>query len=163
VLLRGAQVGKAGFMERIEEPYPDYAMMASLMQQGAAGPSTSKGATISGGVGGTQKWGTYGAPARPGLGDVTPFYNAGVASQTLTFGPAAGGPAHQATPGYGLGESIPKLEEEMMKWRRKAGESWIRSPEEIAAGKKAAAIQKQIQTLRRKSHSPAGAAYLAGK
>ncbi len=36
--LSEAQVGKAGFMERIEEPYPDYAMMASLMQQGAAGP-----------------------------------------------------------------------------------------------------------------------------
>jgi len=35
--LSQAQVGKAGFMERIEEPYPDYAMMAGLMQQGAAG------------------------------------------------------------------------------------------------------------------------------
>lgn len=35
--LSEAQTGKAGFMERIEEPYPDYATMASLIQQGAAG------------------------------------------------------------------------------------------------------------------------------
>lgn len=37
--LTSAQTEKAGFMERIEEPYPDYATMAGLTQQAAAGPA----------------------------------------------------------------------------------------------------------------------------
>lgn len=55
----GVKQQMAGFLERIQEPYPDYALMASLM------PAAEK--TVTRRVGGTQKWGTYGAAATPSI------------------------------------------------------------------------------------------------
>lgn len=56
----------AGFVERIQEPYPDYGILLQAMQmqgQAQAARKETQPTTIVGRVGGTQRWGTYGAPA----------------------------------------------------------------------------------------------------
>jgi len=65
--LSQAQLGMAGFMERIEEPYPDYGALMQATAAGAAGGGGGDiGMTRIGAVGGTQQWGSYGAAAQPG-------------------------------------------------------------------------------------------------
>ena len=52
--LSGAQVGKASFLERIEEPYPDYGMIAQLAgQAGTAGGEPFRGVSVTMGSKGT--------------------------------------------------------------------------------------------------------------
>lgn len=91
--LSQAQVGKAGFMERRQDVYPDVGALA-----GYAGQAAAAGGGGGGGVsrvyGGTQKWGTYGAPAQPGLTGGTGRGTSpgpGVASATVGFGPTETG------------------------------------------------------------------------
>lgn len=81
--LSQAQLGKAGFMERIEEPYPDYGALTAAAQAAGAGGGTM---TVSGGGGGgdTIKWGTYGAPAHTTA--TTPARTGGGGYGELTVG-----------------------------------------------------------------------------
>lgn len=54
--LSQAQIGKAGFMERVEDVYPDYGLMAQLISGAANVPAGAGGAA--GGVGGGAMYGT---------------------------------------------------------------------------------------------------------
>lgn len=67
--LSQAQLGKAGFLERIEEPYPDYGalMQAVSAQAGAAGGEAGVGGVSVGGGGVTRKreFGWSGFPEEP--------------------------------------------------------------------------------------------------
>lgn len=104
--LSQAQLGKAGFIERREDVYPDVGAAAGYASQGGAGGG---GQTISGSadISGYMRMfneSRGGTAGTTGGGGTTGGWSGGGASRTLTFGPAGGGQAHQATPGYGLGE-----------------------------------------------------------
>ena len=85
--LSQAQLGKAGFIERKEDVYPDVGAAAGYAAQGAAagagGQSISGTADISGYM---QRF----MQSRGGGGGGTTGPGPGVASQTLTFGPGHG-------------------------------------------------------------------------
>jgi hypothetical protein len=49
--LSAAQAQKAGFLTSIEEPYPDYGLMASLMSQGTSGAGGGAAGAVGGGGG----------------------------------------------------------------------------------------------------------------
>ena len=87
--LSQAQLGKAGFIERREDVYPD---VGAAAQYAAAGGAGAGGQTISGTAdisGYMQRFGeTFGG----GAGGKTTGPGPGVASQTLTFGPGHGMP-----------------------------------------------------------------------
>ena len=107
--LSQAQVGKAGFIERREDEYPDVGAAAGYAAQAAAagggGGGRGGGMTISGTTGATQRWGTYGAGTPSGAGGIgggrTTGPGPGVASATRHVGPAH----QQPTPGYGLADA----------------------------------------------------------
>jgi len=66
--LSQAQLGKAGFLERIEDEYPDYGLAAQLASQAAAGGGSSGGGAV-GGVSSPQYQGSYKSPDWPPKGE----------------------------------------------------------------------------------------------
>jgi hypothetical protein len=106
--LTGAQMQKAGFIERREDEYPDVNALSSLIAQGGGGGTVSGGTDISSYMrrfneSRSSSGGTGSAPGAAGGGAGSNGGWSGGASATLTFGPEGGGEAHQATPGFGLG------------------------------------------------------------
>jgi hypothetical protein len=106
--LTAAQESMAGFLERIEEPYPDYGAVLPYLSQAATGGGGGGGGgaggygamtakNISGSVGGTQAWGSYGAPAHP---DLAPTAEKKFIPQPL------GLTANQLATGWGIGKRI---------------------------------------------------------
>jgi hypothetical protein len=102
--LSQAQVGKAGFMERKQDVYPDVGMYAQYAGQAAAaggGAGDRRGSKFGGtpsAYGGTQAWGSYGVAARPGLPPKT------TATTAATGRISDSTPWAQTTPGYGLAD-----------------------------------------------------------
>ncbi len=74
--LSQAQLGKAGFLERIEDVYPDYGLISQLISQAAAGPEAAPTAYGGAGVGAA-------GGARYGGG---PFLWAGTAESKFPIG-----------------------------------------------------------------------------
>jgi hypothetical protein len=92
--LSQAQLGKASFLERIQEPYPDY---SALMQASAAGASTGGGQSIiSGGSGLPTNYNPLNDPMRhPGAGPVSGSVQGGGGGGTSTT-PSGGGGGEKA-------------------------------------------------------------------
>ncbi len=83
--LSQAQLGKAGFLERIEDVYPDYGLISQLISQAAAGPTGQYQYPTMGGYGGYGGFGGEGAAAYPTFegrpAGVTPAVGGTVAEQ----------------------------------------------------------------------------------
>jgi len=100
--LSSAQLGKASFLERIQEPYPDY---SALTQASAAGAGSGGQSMISGGSGLPTNYNPLNDPAR--------HFNRQDASGSVQGG--TGGTGGGTTPtgggGGGGGSSLPSLSE----------------------------------------------------
>jgi len=127
--LSQAQIGKAGAVERVEDVYPDYGMMAQLMAQASSAPS---GGVSYGGGGETFPLGRFGEtqfPRQVGGGAGVGSYAA-----TPTAGREAAGTAPGPTPdplkgqqmfteggvGMYLGEGRGYLSPEQVDWKDEA-------------------------------------------
>ena len=97
--LSQAQLGKAGFLERIEDVYPDYGLISQLISQAAAGPTGQYQYP-------TTTRTTYGG-YEPGAGIESQIYGGGVAPSRVT--PAVGGTVAEQR-GYTTAGERPAIE-----------------------------------------------------
>ena len=105
--LSGAQTGMAGFLERIEEPYPDYSALMAASQAQGQGYSPQRAAPTGGGGYSTPGWGEHpimGSANRQNIADFMGGggYSGGGSTAATTQGSAPQlGITHQALPAQG--------------------------------------------------------------
>lgn len=90
--LTGAQMQKAGFIERRQDEYPDVGALSNLVAQGGGGGTVSGGTFYERNISGVGSGGTGAGAGDFGPTQRTTGPGPGVASQTVTFGPGHGMP-----------------------------------------------------------------------